>query len=230
MDKVIQLTHTVGKRYVEKGPDYLQSIDSCPYFTELRQAFNNITIDDLKLSRDKAFFFNKDELFTTMDLVNEEQYRLFIFFMSAGKVFPLHDHPNRVIISNVLQGKSVERSFEIKDQSKQACFQRMYAEGQGLEPESAKELQEGLEVEDKGASDLSQGGGYLITTQDGKFVHGVENTEDFIFFHMWLNSRGPLYMYSKLQEAGGKVSKLKMDGLLPPIPAGKFRYEDYRMK
>lgn len=230
MDKVIQLAHTVGKRYVEKGSEYLQNLDSCPYFTEFKQLFNNLTIDDLKLNRDKSYFFNKDEDFSLLDIINEEQYRLFIFFMQGGKVFPLHDHPNRVILSNVLQGKSIERSFKVIDGHKQTRFQNMHSEGQGIEPESSKEIEEGLEVEDLGSGDLSKGGGYLITPKDGKFVHGVECVEDFIFLHMWFPSKTPIYVYSKLEEKEGKVSKLKMDGLMPPIPPAKFRYEDYRAK
>jgi quercetin dioxygenase-like cupin family protein len=225
--------HTVGTRYVERGDEYLQNLDSCPHFADLKQAFTAFKAEDFKLNREKSFFFNKESQVTVMDIIKEENYNMRAFFYTAGKSLPIHDHPGIMAIGNVLQGKAVSLSLNTMDPSKQDRFHKMFDEGKENLPENIEELRDGIDVEDLGTTELVKGGGFFVSPKDVKHLHDLKITEDMILLHVEMPSKGHYYyMYSEMEggSEGGKIKRLRMEGKLPPFPEANFKYEDYKEK
>jgi hypothetical protein len=233
MENLIQLLDNVGNRYKEQGEEYLKNIESDPHFAEFKHAYRSLTIDDLKLNRDKSFFFNKEAHFTIMEIVNTEYYNMRIFFLAAGKSMPLHDHPGMMVLGNVLHGKGRSRLLNVLDTAKQQHFHKIIHEGKENEPANIEEMRDGVEVEDVGSEELAVGGGFSILPKDMKYLHNVEVTEDMMLMHAEIPNKGTcFFIYSEMEggSVDGKVTKLRMDGKLPPFPEANFKYDDYKTK
>ena len=51
-----------------------------------------------------SIFFYPDTI-TEIDLFSSRNLGIKCFFMSTGTIFPIHDHPNKVVVTSVLHGK-----------------------------------------------------------------------------------------------------------------------------
>ena len=70
----------------------------------IKGALRNASLEGIGVVNEILPLFFKEGTITEIDLFNSATVGIKCFFMSEGTMFPLHDHPNQVVVTGVLYG------------------------------------------------------------------------------------------------------------------------------
>jgi len=182
MNRLFELIRGIGNRCSKEGIKYLENIDKSADFKEFQQCLDKLTVEDLKIdyARYKDFFFtpkSEEPRLKFMNILEEKDCGVGIFFFRPGEGFPIHDHPGMVVSTKILDGTLATHSFNILDPAKQVIIQKIFDENKQDQAEYTKILNEGLEAEDVGTILIPTLGTNFLTPncKNAHQVKGVGN-------------------------------------------------------
>jgi len=222
----------MASQYAKKGVPYLENIESCSHFPKFKEALDNLKLADLNIPYDRKYLYNPDEPLKYLKILDEENLGMGVFFFPDGKGFHAHDHPNMFVATKILDGTLLSHSYNPLDIERQKYLHKIIAEGRENEPECAKDLEEGLLVDDLGTKEIKTGQTGYLTPVD-RNVHSVKAVGECAMLDVFIPNYSHRHFYSVPKNAGEKkdqVLRLKMKLKGTTFNSIQLNYEEFKNK
>lgn len=107
ISKLIRLCHSIandGDLLKELQEDIIVSNRESALISIIKAQLKSTSVDNLGFADELLPLFFEPNTITGIELHSSANIGIKCFFMSEGTFFPIHDHPNQVVITNVLYG------------------------------------------------------------------------------------------------------------------------------
>ena len=108
LSKLIRLCSSISddaSLLAELQQEVEQGEKKSPITSMLTGQLKSTNVQNLGINSEILSIFFYPDTITEIDLFSSEILGIKCFFMSEGTIFPIHDHPNRVVVTGILHGK-----------------------------------------------------------------------------------------------------------------------------
>lgn len=117
--KLKDLSHILSKNFFKEEPLFFEKLPSNSAFSTLYSFLSN-EVTKLSVEANYSILFDKIYAYNNKKMLyfpieENSQFTIAIFFFPKGIQMPLHDHPNMMVISKILEGEVERTSIDFKN-------------------------------------------------------------------------------------------------------------------